>query len=71
MSSTSEDSLTRKLHRAFELFEAAREIMRQNLRRRNPDKSEAEIEALLQRWIQKKDEIRQVPWTVRRHNRYQ
>ena len=34
-----------------ELFEAGLELMRQNLRRQNPQASEAEIAAALSRWL--------------------
>lgn len=36
---------------AFDLWDMGDEIMRQNLRRRNPDASEAEIEELFRRWL--------------------
>ncbi len=36
-----------KLRAAFELHEVSADLMRQNLRRRNPEAAEAEIEELL------------------------
>ena len=36
---------------AFDLYETSDEIMRQNLRRRNPEASEEEIEELFQQWL--------------------
>lgn len=48
--------MAEKLRMAFELFDAAVAIQRQNLRRRNPSASDDEIEALLERWVAKRDE---------------
>lgn len=36
---------------AFDLYEAAEEMMRQNLRRRNPEASEEEIEEGIREWL--------------------
>lgn len=44
----------RRMQQTFDLCHAAEEIMRQNLRRRNPSASEAEIEEGLRRWRQDK-----------------
>lgn len=54
-----------KLHTAFELFDAAEEIQRLNLRRRHPTATDEEIETLLGRWISKVDEPQDAPWTLR------
>ena len=35
----------------FELYEAAKEMMRQNLRRRHPEAGEEEIRQRLQTWL--------------------
>jgi hypothetical protein len=43
-------SAGQRLRLAFDLYEVAEKMMRQNLRRRNPGASEAEIEALLLDW---------------------
>jgi hypothetical protein len=37
---------------AFDLFDAAEEMMRQNLRRRHPEHSESKIEELVIEWLQ-------------------
>ena len=50
---------------AFELFVAAKEIQRLNLRRRNPVASDAELERLLGRWLSKADEPLEGPWSLR------
>lgn len=39
---------------AFDLYEAAEEIMRQNLRRTFPDAAREEIERRLAHWLQKR-----------------
>jgi Rv0078B-related antitoxin len=39
---------------AFDLYEAAEEIMRQNLRRRNPKTSEREIEEGIREWLRRR-----------------
>ncbi len=36
---------------AFDLYEAAEEMKRQNLRRRNPEATEEEIEQGIQEWL--------------------
>lgn len=43
-----------KLRIAFELFEAGLALMRQNLRRRHPEESEAEIDARLSAWLRER-----------------
>lgn len=50
----------------LELYDASTEIMRQNLRRRDPRATEAEIETRLRRWLTKADEPAEGPWN--RHN---
>ena len=40
-----------RMRLAGDLFEAGVQLMRQNLRRRNPGAAEAEIEALLSAWM--------------------
>jgi hypothetical protein len=40
-----------RLRVVFDLYAAAEEIMRQNLRRRHPDSSAEEIERLLEAWL--------------------
>lgn len=40
-----------RMQTTFELFEAAVEIMRQNLRRRNPDAAEEEIDQGIREWL--------------------
>lgn len=39
---------------AFDLYEAAEEILRQNLRRRNPRASEQEIEEGIRDWLRRR-----------------
>jgi len=54
MDSTGHDSAEDVQQRArltFELFRASLEIMRQNLRRRDPSASDREIEERLQAWL--------------------
>ena len=43
-----------RMQRAMDLYEAAEGIMRQNLRRWHPAASEAEVEARLSAWLQKR-----------------
>lgn len=45
------DELVRKLRLALEMSDAGCELMRQNLRRRHPDASEAELSELYTRWL--------------------
>jgi Rv0078B-related antitoxin len=40
-----------RLHIAFELADAGITIMRENLRRRNPDASAEEVEVMLKAWL--------------------
>jgi hypothetical protein len=41
----------RRLRLALELFDAGEDMMRQTLRRRFPDATDAEIQARLDRWL--------------------
>jgi len=43
-----------RMQQAMDLYEAAEGIMRQNLRRWHPAESEAEVEARLAAWLQKR-----------------
>ncbi|HWM92692.1 MAG TPA: hypothetical protein VN493_18145 [Thermoanaerobaculia bacterium] len=43
-----------RMKMAFDLYETAEAIMRQNLRRRFPDAQEAEIERLLVSWLRRR-----------------
>jgi hypothetical protein len=43
--------MSRRLRLAFKLHEEGVSLMRQNLRRRYPDETEAEISARLQAWL--------------------
>lgn len=43
-----------KLRTAFDLFVAGESLMRQNLKRRNPDADEEEIDRLLRAWMSKR-----------------
>jgi hypothetical protein len=54
---TSDDATARRLRLAFDLYAAAEEIQRQNLRRRNPEASEEEIEEGIRRWLAKPPEL--------------
>jgi hypothetical protein len=47
----SDMSPAEKLRAALELHEAGVALMRQNLRRRNPDASAADVEELLSAWL--------------------
>jgi hypothetical protein len=53
---TSENETARRLRLAFDLYAAAEEIQRQNLRRENPEASEQEIEEGIRRWLAKPPE---------------
>lgn len=44
----------KRMELAFDLYEAAEEIMRQNLRRRNPEASEEEIEEGIREWLRRR-----------------
>ncbi|MDY7095033.1 MAG: hypothetical protein SX243_18825 [Acidobacteriota bacterium] len=51
---------------ALELSDAAEQIMRQNLRRRNPAATSDEIEQLLDDWFCKRDQQIEGDWVRRR-----
>jgi hypothetical protein len=40
-----------RLHTALRMFDDGVDLMRQNLRRRNPDATEEELEHLLRAWL--------------------
>jgi Rv0078B-related antitoxin len=48
---TKEEIASARLRTAFDLFTAGERMMRQNLRRRHPDASAAEIEEMLWKWL--------------------
>ncbi len=43
-----------RMELAFDLYEMAEQMMRQNLRRRNPGASEQEIEEGIQEWLHRR-----------------
>jgi hypothetical protein len=47
-----DSELTARAQMTFELIEMAEEMMRQNIRRRNPELSEEEVEKLFGEWLQ-------------------
>lgn len=49
--STSDQTAAAKLRTAFDLFVAGERMMRQNLKRRHPKASDAEIERRLRAWM--------------------
>ena len=51
LSPAPEFSLAEKLREAIDLAEVGYEMMRENLRRRNPDASDFEIQRLLTEWL--------------------
>ena len=46
------DQMIARLHTALDLWATGVALQRQSIRRRNPQGSEAEVEALLGRWLQ-------------------
>jgi hypothetical protein len=48
---TREEIASARLRTAFDLFTSGERMMRQNLRRRHPDASAAEIEEMLWTWL--------------------
>jgi hypothetical protein len=65
-----DDLARQRLAMAFDLYDAAETMMRQNLRRRHPDASDDEIEQRLVRWLLTRsgegDTVgRIVPWSER------
>lgn len=51
-----ESSTIRKFRTTMDLFDTAVDIMRENLRRRNPEATPEEIQSMLQDWLLKKGE---------------
>jgi hypothetical protein len=49
-----DDVLAERLRVALDLYEAGEQLMRQNLRRRHPDASEAEIAERLAAWLRER-----------------
>jgi hypothetical protein len=47
---------------AFDLFDTAVAIMHQNLRRRNPEASEEEIEDGVREWLQRRPDAEHLSW---------
>jgi hypothetical protein len=50
----SDPAVLRRMAIAFDLFEVAEQMMRQNLRRRNPAASDEEIERGVREWLHKR-----------------
>lgn len=50
----SDPAVLKRMAIAFDLYQTAEDIMRQNLRRRNPTATEDEIEAGVGAWLQKR-----------------
>jgi hypothetical protein len=63
---TTPEECRRNLRIALDLFEAAEGIMRQNLRRENPDATDREIEAMLNAWMIDRPSMADVPGFRRR-----
>ncbi len=51
---TQEEIASARLRTAFDLFTAGERMMRQNLRRRHPEASVAEIEEMLWAWLMRR-----------------
>ncbi len=51
---TQEEIASVRLRTAFDLFTAGERMMRQNLRRRHPEASAAEIEEMLWAWLMRR-----------------
>lgn len=47
----SAEAAAARLRAAFEMHDTGMKLQRQNLRRRNPDASEAEIDRLFEQWL--------------------
>jgi hypothetical protein len=54
MPSDADLAAAERFHLALDLFASGEAIMRQNLRRRHPDESDAEIESRLVVWLQER-----------------
>lgn len=50
----SDPAVLRRMAIAFDLYWTAEEMMRQNLRRRNPSASDEEIEQGIRKWLRKR-----------------
>jgi hypothetical protein len=50
-----------RMRTAMELYEAAEAMMRQNLRRRSPQASDAQIERHFLSWLHKESELEDLP----------
>ncbi|MCA9569092.1 MAG: hypothetical protein KC656_14690 [Myxococcales bacterium] len=57
------DDPGRRLLHALELMEMGLAMQRQNLRRRHPEWSEAEVDGAMRRWVSREDEP--LPWPLR------
>jgi hypothetical protein len=55
----------RRLRLAFELHEAGVALKRQTLRRQHPEAAEAEIDAILARWLRREGEPADAPGSPR------
>ena len=53
MAPTSHAVMLERLRATFDLYDLAEKVMRQNLRRRHPEASDAEIERRLISWLRK------------------
>jgi Rv0078B-related antitoxin len=51
MASNREERMAARLRLAFDLYEAGEDLMRQNLRRQDPQADDAEIERRLVAWL--------------------
>jgi hypothetical protein len=60
------DAMTR-FRALLELYELSEALVRQNLRRRRPEATDADIETAVRRWLVKADEPDQMPVTVVQH----
>lgn len=49
-----DSSQSQKFQAALDLFETGLDLMRQNLRRRHPAATDAEIERLLEQWLRER-----------------
>ena len=50
-SESSKEKTAARLRTALELFESGKELMRQNIRRRNPALTESQVKKALQEWL--------------------
>lgn len=47
-------AILRRMEIAFDLYETSEQIMRQNLRRRNPEATDEEIEQGIREWLRRR-----------------